>query len=47
MYGKPREIRYFPFLPSPEETELAACWAAELAREGKDEENGFNGGRGV
>ena len=37
----------FPVLPCPEETELAPGWAAELAREGKDEENGFNGGRRV
>jgi hypothetical protein len=41
------EIKPFEVLTYPEEPELAPCWAAELAREGQDEEKGFNGGRWV
>jgi hypothetical protein len=47
MYEKSREIRHCPILPYPETTELAPSRATELAREGQDEENGFNGGRWV
>ena len=46
-YEKSREIRRFPIVPYPEETELAPSRATELAREGQDEANGFNGGRWV
>ncbi len=46
MYEKSLELRHFPVFPYPEEAELAPSWAAELAREGKDEENGFSGGIG-
>ena len=47
MYNKSFEIMHFPVLPYAEESELAPCWATELARQEQDEENGFNGGRWV
>jgi hypothetical protein len=47
VYEKSREIRHFPVFPYPEQTELAPSRATELAREGQDEEDGFNGGRWV
>ena len=47
MYEKSRELRHFPVLPCPEESGLAPSRATELDREGEDEENGFNGRRGV
>jgi hypothetical protein len=47
VYEKSCEIRHFPIIPYPEETELASSPATELAREGQDEENRFNGGRWV
>jgi hypothetical protein len=47
VYEKSREIRHFPVLPYPEEAELAPSRATERAREGLDDENGFNGGRWV
>lgn len=31
--------------PYPEEADLASSWAAGLARDGKNERNGSNGGR--
>jgi hypothetical protein len=40
-------MRHFLVFHYPEEARLARPWAAELAREGKDEEDGFNGGRCV
>ena len=43
----PTVMRHFLVFHYPEEARLARPWAAELAREGKDEEDGFNGGRCV
>jgi hypothetical protein len=36
-----------PFFLKAEESELAPCWATELAREWQDEEDRFNRGRWV
>jgi hypothetical protein len=47
VYNKSFGIGQFPVFPYAEESELALCWAAELARERQDGENGFNGGRWV
>ena len=47
MYEKSFEIRYFAVPPRPEEVKLAPSGDAELAREEKDEGNGFNGSRWV
>lgn len=44
MYEKSLEMKHFQVLAHPEKSELASSRAAELAREGQDEENGFSGG---
>ena len=35
MYEKSLEVRHFRVSPYPEEPELAPCWAAGVARDGK------------
>jgi hypothetical protein len=41
MSEKPLEMRRFQVIGYPEQPDVAPFWAAALARDGKDEENGM------